>query len=396
MNETPRSNRLHIAFFGKRNSGKSSLINALTSQTISVVSDVPGTTTDPVLKAMEIHGIGPCVFIDTAGLDDEGQLGELRIKQTLRVMERTDIALMVCTDGDITREMQWAGRLKEKDVPVIWVLNKCDLLDVPQQTMRQIEQICGQVPLPVSAKQRQGTEEIHRRIAQLLPDETMNRGLLGGLVEEGETVMLVMPQDMQAPKGRLILPQVQTIRELLDRKCLVMSCTTDKMDQMLQALARPPRLIITDSQAFKTVYEKKPKDSRLTSFSILFAQYKGDIDYFLKGAEAIGRLTEDSRVLIAEACTHAPMTEDIGRVKIPNMLRKRIGGGLQIDVVSGNDFPEDLSPYSLVIHCGACMFTRKYVLNRIASAKEQHVPMTNYGVAIACLTGILDKVEITH
>lgn len=396
MNETPRSNRLHIAFFGKRNSGKSSLINALTSQTISVVSDVPGTTTDPVLKAMEIHGIGPCVFIDTAGLDDEGQLGELRIKQTLRVMERTDIALMVCTDGDITREMQWAGRLKEKDVPVIWVLNKCDLLDTPQQTMRQIEQICGQVPLPVSAKQCQGTEEIHRRIAQLLPDETMNRGLLGGLVEEGETVMLVMPQDMQAPKGRLILPQVQTIRELLDRKCLVMSCTTDKMDQMLQALARPPRLIITDSQAFKTVYEKKPKDSRLTSFSILFAQYKGDIDYFLKGAEAIGRLTEDSRVLIAEACTHAPMTEDIGRVKIPNMLRKRIGGGLQIDVVSGNDFPEDLSPYSLVIHCGACMFTRKYVLNRIASAKEQHVPMTNYGVAIACLTGILDKVEITH
>ena len=396
MNETPRSNRLHIAFFGKRNSGKSSLINALTSQTISVVSDVPGTTTDPVLKAMEIHGIGPCVFIDTAGLDDEGQLGELRIKQTLRVMERTDIALMVCTDGNITREMQWAGRLKEKDVPVIWVLNKCDLLDAPQQTMRQIEQICGQVPLPVSAKQRQGTEEIHRRIAQLLPDETMNRGLLGGVVEEGETVMLVMPQDLQAPKGRLILPQVQTIRELLDRKCLVMSCTTDKMDQMLQALARPPRLIITDSQAFKTVYEKKPKDSRLTSFSILFAQYKGDIDYFLKGAEAIGRLTEDSRVLIAEACTHAPMTEDIGRVKIPNMLRKRIGGGLQIDVVSGNDFPEDLSPYSLVIHCGACMFTRKYVLNRIASAKEQHVPMTNYGVAIACLTGILDKVEITH
>lgn len=396
MNETPRSNRLHIAFFGKRNSGKSSLINALTSQTISVVSDVPGTTTDPVLKAMEIHGIGPCVFIDTAGLDDEGQLGELRIKQTLRVMERTDIALMVCTDGNITREMQWAGRLKEKDAPVIWVLNKCDLLDAPQQTMRQIEQICGQVPLPVSAKQCQGTEEIHRRIAQLLPDETMNRGLLGGLVEEGETVMLVMPQDLQAPKGRLILPQVQTIRELLDRKCLVMSCTTDKMDQMLQALARPPRLIITDSQAFKTVYEKKPKDSRLTSFSILFAQYKGDIDYFLKGAEAIGRLTEDSRVLIAEACTHAPMTEDIGRVKIPNMLRKRIGGGLQIDVVSGNDFPEDLSPYSLVIHCGACMFTRKYVLNRIASAKEQHVPMTNYGVAIACLTGILDKVELTH
>ncbi len=394
MNETPRSNRLHIGLFGKRNSGKSSLANALTGQLVSVVSEVPGTTTDPVFKSMEIHGIGPCVFIDTPGFDDEGDLGGLRIKQTSRALERTDIALMVCTDENIGEELRWSRLMKEKNVPVIWILNKCDLREEPGPVMRRIEEQCGQVPLPVSARHQQGIEDIRRSLIQALPDETMSQGLLGGMVKEGDVVMLVMPQDIQAPKGRLILPQVQTIRELLDRKCLVMSCTTDNMDQMLKVISRPPELIVTDSQVFKTVYGKKPEGSRLTSFSILFAQYKGDIDYFLEGAKAISRLTEQSRVLIAEACTHAPMTEDIGRVKIPSMLRKRIGEGLRIDVVSGNDFPDDLSPYDLIIHCGACMFNRRYVLNRVASAKCQHVPMTNYGVAIACLSGILDKIEI--
>ena len=394
MNETPRSNRLHIGLFGKRNSGKSSLANALTGQLVSVVSEVPGTTTDPVFKSMEIHGIGPCVFIDTPGFDDEGDLGGLRIKQTSRALERTDIALMVCTDENIGEELRWSRLMKEKNVPVIWILNKCDLREEPGPVMRRIEEQCGQVPLPVSARHQQGIEDIRRSLIQALPDETMSQGLLGGMVKEGDVVMLVMPQDIQAPKGRLILPQVQTIRELLDKKCLVMSCTTDNMDQMLKVISRPPELIVTDSQVFKTVYGKKPEGSRLTSFSILFAQYKGDIDYFLEGAKAISRLTEQSRVLIAEACTHAPMTEDIGRVKIPDMLRKRIGEGLRIDVVSGNDFPDDLSPYDLIIHCGACMFNRRYVLNRVASAKCQHVPMTNYGVAIACLSGILDKIEI--
>lgn len=393
MNETPRSNRLHIGLFGKRNSGKSSLVNALTGQAASLVSEVPGTTTDPVSKAMEIHGIGPCVFIDTAGFDDEGTLGELRIGQTLRALDRTDIALMVCTDEHIDDELQWSRRMKEKDVPVVWILNKCDLPENGGQTMRSIEKQCGQVPLLVSAKSRKGIEDVRLRIRQLLPDETMEQGLLGGLAEEGDTVMLVMPQDIQAPKGRLILPQVQTLRELLDRKCLVMSCTTDKIDRMLQALSSPPKLIITDSQAFKTVYGKKPAESRLTSFSVLFARHKGDIGYYMEGARAISRLTEQSRVLIAEACTHAPMQEDIGRVKIPAMLRKRIGEALQIDIVSGNDFPDSLASYDLIIHCGACMFNRKHVLNRIASAKRQHVPMTNYGVAIAFLSGILDKIE---
>lgn len=393
MENTPRSNRIHIGIFGKRNSGKSSLINALTGQEIAVVSDFAGTTTDPVYKAMEIHGLGACVFIDTAGLDDEGELGALRIKQTMRAMERTDIALIVCTDDQIDQEVQWSKWLKEKNTPILWILNKADLHADSEQIARRIEKRCGQMPLIVSARNREGMEEIRRSMIGQFPDETMERGIVGRLVSAGDVVMLVMPQDIQAPKGRLILPQVQTIRELLDRKCLVMSCTTENITSMLQALVEPPKLIITDSQVFKTVYELKPEASRLTSFSVLFAQYKGDIDYYIEGANAISQLTEKSKVLIAEACTHAPLTEDIGRVKIPRMLRKRIGEGLQIDMVSGTDFPEDLSSYDLVIHCGACMFNRKYVLNRVAQARNQHIPMTNYGVVIAYINGILDKID---
>lgn len=393
LQDTPRANRIHIGLFGKRNSGKSSLINALTGQEVAVVSEYAGTTTDPVYKSMEIHGIGPCVFIDTAGLDDEGELGELRVRQTLRAMDRTDIALLVCTDADVSREKQWKDMLAEKNIPVIVLLNKSDLLEDPLATARAIEQQLQQVPLIVSAAHKSNIEDIRRALIGKQPDETMSTGITGRLVKENDVVLLVMPQDIQAPKGRLILPQVQTLRELLDRKCIVSCCTTDKLQATLGALAQPPALIITDSQVFKTVYEQKPPESRLTSFSVLFAQYKGDIDYYLEGANAIDRLTEQSRVLIAEACTHAPLTEDIGRVKIPAMLRKRFGQGLTIDIVSGADFPEDLTPYQLVIHCGACMFNRKYVLQRIAQARKQQVPMTNYGVTIAYVQGILDKID---
>lgn len=393
LQDTPRANRIHIGLFGKRNSGKSSLINALTGQEVAVVSEYAGTTTDPVYKSMEIHGIGPCVFIDTAGLDDEGELGELRVRQTLRAMDRTDIALLVCTDADVSREKQWKDMLAEKNIPVIVLLNKSDLLEDPLATARAIEQQLQQVPLIVSAAHKSNIEDIRRALIGKLPDETMSTGITGRLVKENDVVLLVMPQDIQAPKGRLILPQVQTLRELLDRKCIVSCCTTDKLQATLGALAQPPALIITDSQVFKTVYEQKPPESRLTSFSVLFAQYKGDIDYYLEGANAIDRLTEQSRVLIAEACTHAPLTEDIGRIKIPAMLRKRFGQGLTIDIVSGSDFPEDLTPYQLVIHCGACMFNRKYVLQRIAQARKQQVPMTNYGVTIAYVQGILDKID---
>ena len=330
------------------------------------------------------------MFIDTAGFDDEGKLGNLRIEQTLRAVERTDIALIVCTDSNIEQEIQWSNRLKDKKIPIIWILNKSDILENAEAEMLAIEQKTGQVPLLVSARLKQGIEPIRQSIQDKMPDESQQTSILGKLVKSGDIIMLVMPQDIQA----LILPQVQTIRELLDRKCIVMSCTTDKLDETLRALANPPQLIITDSQVFKTVYEKKPEATKLTSFSVLFARYKGDIDYFIQGANTIEQLTESSKVLIAEACTHAPLKEDIGRVKIPRLLRTRIGSGLQIDIVSGTDFPQDLSGYDLIIHCGACMFNRKYVLNRVNSAKEQHIPMTNYGVTIAYLAGILDKITI--
>lgn len=399
---TPNANRLHIALFGKRNSGKSSLINALTGQDTALVSDTPGTTTDPVQKAMEIHGIGPCLFIDTPGFDDEGELGNRRIERTWKAVEKTDIALLLCAGGgsaeetgepDFTEELHWLEQLKAKNIPTILLINKADIRKNTASLAIRIKETFGSQPIPVSAKEKTGVELIRQAILEKLPEDFDQQSITGSLVTEGDLVLLVMPQDIQAPKGRLILPQVQTIRELLDKKCLIMSCTTDKLRETLQALSHPPKLIITDSQVFKTVYEQKPEESRLTSFSVLFAGYKGDIRYYVKSASAIGSLTESSRVLIAEACTHAPLSEDIGRVKLPHLLRKRIGEKLSIDIVAGTDFPQDLTPYSLVIHCGACMFNRKYVLSRIERARLQNVPMTNYGVAIAFLNGILNQIE---
>ena len=392
LNNTPTANRLHIALFGRRNSGKSSLINALTGQDTALVSDIPGTTTDPVSKAMELHGIGPCVIIDTPGFDDEGTLGEMRIERTLKAIERTDIALLFCEESELQVEKKWMQQLKAKNIPVILVLNKTDIRKNIPSIIEEIESVLLQKPVVVSAKEKKGLEDIHLAILEKLPQDFEQPSITGDLVSENDLVLLVMPQDIQAPKGRLILPQVQTMRELLDKKCLIMSCTTDKLSQTLKALAYPPKLIITDSQVFKTVYEQKPAESLLTSFSVLMAGYKGDIRQFIEGASAIDRLTESSCVLIAEACAHAPMTEDIGRVKIPRLLRKKIGDGLHIDMVSGSDFPKDLSGYDLIIHCGACMFNRKHVMNRLESASSQQVPMTNYGITLAHLMGILDKI----
>ena len=392
LNNTPTANRLHIALFGRRNSGKSSLINALIGQDTALVSDIPGTTTDPVSKAMELHGIGPCVIIDTPGFDDEGTLGEMRIERTLKAIERTDIALLFCEEDDLQEELAWMQQLKAKNIPVIPILNKADIRKDIESTTDTIRQILHQKPLIVSAKEKQGMEEIRLAILEKLPQDFEQPSITGDLVSENDLVLLVMPQDIQAPKGRLILPQVQTMRELLDKKCLIMSCTTDKLPQTLKALAYPPKLIITDSQVFKTVYEQKPIESQLTSFSVLMAGYKGDIRQFIEGASAIDRLTENSHVLIAEACAHAPQTEDIGRVKIPRLLRKKVGEGLHIDMVSGSDFPKDLSKYDLIIHCGACMFNRKHVMNRLEQASTQQVPMTNYGITIAHLMGILNKI----
>ena len=393
LNETPSANRIHIGFYGKRNSGKSSLINAFTGQQVAIVSDVAGTTTDPVYKPMEVHGLGPCVFIDTAGVDDVGELGKMRVEKTEKAAEKTDIAVLLFSGEEYQAELEWFHYFKEKHTPTLCVLSKADTLTDSDSIAAQLREETKQEILVISSKSKEDIEKFKEELIRLVPDDYGEETITGALVEEGDLVLLVMPQDIQAPKGRLILPQVQTIRELLDKKCRVVCCTTDQIEGTLSSLAAPPKLIITDSQVFSTVYAQKPAASLLTSFSVLFARYKGDIDYFVESAAAIGQLREDSRVLIAEACTHAPVGEDIGRVKIPAMLRKRIGPALRVDVVAGTDFPADLTPYDLVIHCGACMFNRRHVLSRVAQARAQHVPMTNYGVAIAYLQGILDKIE---
>lgn len=394
LSSTPSANRVHIGLYGKRNSGKSSLINAITNQETALVSDFAGTTTDPVYKAMEIHGIGPCMLIDTAGFDDEGELGRLRVEKTRQALEKTDIAVLVFDGRPVTEEKEWLSLLKQKKTPILAVVNKLDLLENPQAYADTLKRDYGLSPVLVSTKTREGIDKVREELIRLLPEDYEQESITGHLVSQGDCVLLVMPQDIQAPKGRLILPQVQTIRDLLDHRCLVMSCTTDKLDEALSALKQPPKWIITDSQVFKTVYDKKPKESRLTSFSVLFANYKGDLSEFVQGAAAIESLTEHSKVLIAEACTHAPLSEDIGREKLPRMLRNKVGQGLAVDIVGGPAFPEDLSGYDLIIHCGACMFNRRHVMSRIDRAKSQGVPITNYGVAIAKLSGILDKIDL--
>lgn len=392
---TPKANRLHIGFFGKRNSGKSSLINAFTGQNVSIVSFVAGTTTDPVYKAMEIHGLGACVIIDTAGFDDVGELGEIRVEKTKLAAEKTDIAVITFCGDDIAKELQWVNYFKQRNTPVLPVLTKADLSEGLDGFAETVRAETGINPIIVSAKTGQGIDKLKNGLVRLMPADFEAESILRDLVSENDSVLLVMPQDIQAPKGRLILPQVQTIRELLDKKCIVTSTATDKLDEALSCLKQPPKLIITDSQVFDIVYSKKPKGSLLTSFSVLFAAYKGDIDSYVKGAKAIDSLQENSKVLIAECCTHAPLAEDIGREKIPKLLRKRVGEGLTVDIVSGTDFPTDLTDYDLIIQCGACMFNRKYVLSRIGRANEQNVPITNYGIAIAYIKGILDKVSLT-
>lgn len=392
LSETPRSDRLHIAIFGRRNSGKSTLVNAITGHDTALASPVAGTTTDPVYKSMEISGLGPCVLIDTAGFDDEGALGALRMERTRQVMDKTDIAVVVFSGEDLSMETAWVNALRKKKLPIVAVVNKADLGD-PAPLARRIAEDLGLEPVTVSALEKRGIGELLDALRRELPPDWESPDLTGGLARENDLVLLVMPQDIQAPKGRLILPQVQVTRALLDRGCVVTSVTADKLDAGLAALGKAPDLIIADSQVFPLVYPKKPPQSRLTSFSILMAMSKGDIRVFVEGAEAIDRLTENSRVLVAEACTHAPLKEDIGREKLPRMLRKKVGEALQIDIVSGPDFPKDLSRYDLILHCGGCMFNRRYVLARLERAARAGVPITNYGVALAKLAGILDQVD---
>ena len=388
LQETPAAQRLHIALYGRRNAGKSSLINALTGQQVALVSPVAGTTADPVKKAMELHPIGPVLFIDTAGYDDEGELGQLRVEATRDTLTRADVALLVIAGQPSEEDLGWAQQLQAQNTPFLVVQTKGDLA-APAQLPPDL----AQRAVAVSSATGDGIEALRAALTALVPEDFGRQDLTRGLCSAGDVVLLVMPQDIQAPKGRLILPQVRTIRHLLDLKCTVVSTTNHGLDGALAALSAPPKLIITDSQCFPLVAAKKPEQSLLTSFSILMAADKGDIDAFAQGAKAIGTLTQHSRVLIAEGCTHAPLEEDIGRVKIPRLLRRRVGQGLQVDVVAGSDFPHDLTGYDLVIHCGGCMFNRAYVLSRLAQAQRQGVPMTNYGVAIAYLTGILEQVS---
>ena len=395
LNDTTRGNRLHIGLFGRRNAGKSSLINALTGQSVATVSAVPGTTTDPVYKAMELHGVGPVVFIDTAGFDDEGELGQLRVEKTEQAARETDIALLLFSGLDMAEELKWLAIFRRQKTPVILVVRCADEREAAGEALtKAVEEATGICPLQVSAVKKQGLEELRQELIRVLPEDYEQPSITGDLCQAGDLVLLVMPQDIQAPKGRLILPQVQTLRELLDKGCQALCCTTDRLQDTLARLKEPPQLIITDSQAFKEVYPLKPQGTLLTSFSVLFAAFKGDMDYFLAGAEKLLQLKESAHVLIAEACTHKPLQEDIGRVKLPRLLRKKIGDGLQIDIVSGKDFPENLRGFDIIIHCGACMFNRKLVLSRVKACREQGVPMTNYGLAIAALLGILSRVAL--
>lgn len=380
------SERIHIALFGRCNSGKSSLFNALAGQEFVIVSELAGTTTDPVSKAIELPGIGASVLIDTAGLDDNSELGRMRVLQTQRVLDKTDIAILLFTpDGDFSIEIELLEELKLREIPVLLVVSKAELI-IDDAIRNHISSVCGEEPLLVSAKTLFGVDNLIKSIAQkCVRDERL---ITDGVCNAGDLVLLVMPQDAQAPKGRLIKPQVEVLRELLDRGCRAMCCTTDGLSAALASLSSSPKLIITDSQAFSEVSKLKPDETVLTSFSILFARYKGDIDLFREGAAVLNKLTQSSRVLIAEACTHVPQHEDIGRVKLPRLLRQKIGEGLSIDIVGGADFPDDLSQYDLVIHCGACMFTRRHVMSRVARVQKQGVPITNYGIALAVLKNV--------
>ena len=390
MYNTPKSNRLHISIFGKRNAGKSSLINAITNQSLSVVSDIPGTTTDPVSKSMELLPLGPIVLIDTAGLDDTGSLGELRINKTKEVIDKTDLGVLVfdACDKNLEDELKWYGDLKQKNIPVIGAINKIDLCKNNYNFIKSHFDIPF---VEISAKEKINISGLKKLLIENAPIDFEMPTILGDIIKPKDKIVLVAPQDIQAPKGRLILPQVQIIRDILDNDGLALTVKDTELTDILTALKEEPSLVITDSQMFKKVNELIPKHLRLTSFSILMARYKGDLDLFVKGAKIINTLKPNDKILIAEACTHHQLKGDIAREKIPSLLEKKVGGKLDIVNITGVDFPEDLSEYKLIIHCGSCMFTRKQLLSRLEHVKNQHIPITNFGVALAELNGILDR-----
>ena len=391
MRTAPKGMRLHIGLFGRRNVGKSALLNAVTRQDVSIVSDAAGTTTDPVEKPMEMLPIGPVLFIDTAGIDDVGALGAMRVQRTRQVFDRTDVGVLVVAEewGDFEESI--LAELRGREMPVIVVFNKGDLCEPKPAVLASLDQL-GVPIVRAVALRGEGVLDLREALIRAAPEEFVNApAIVGDLVPPGELVVLVVPIDLEAPKGRLILPQVQSIRDLLDHDAYCMVVKDRELPVALARLNRPPALVVTDSQAFLKVADDTPIDVPLTSFSILFARYKGDLGEFARGTAAIERLAPGDRILVAEACSHHPIGDDIGRVKIPHWLTQYVGGRLQFEHVQGHDFPDDLDGYKLVVHCGACVHNRRAVLSRIMRCRRAGVPITNYGLTIACSLGILER-----
>ncbi|WP_125152407.1 [FeFe] hydrogenase H-cluster maturation GTPase HydF [Clostridium rectalis] len=393
MNDTTKGNRLHIAIFGRRNVGKSSIINALTNQRVSIVSDKAGTTTDPVYKAMELLPLGPVMIIDTAGVDDdEGEIGLLRLKKTEQIIEKTDLAILVFNFNvdDLYYEKAWYKQLRKKKIPIIGVINKVDNINTEVDIYKYNREF--QIPfIKVSALKNINIDKLKEKIIENSPVDFEMPALVGDIINKGDIILLVAPQDIQAPKGRLILPQVQTIRDLLDNDAIVITIKDSQLEYVIKQMKIKPNLVITDSQIFNKVNKLLPEDVNFTSFSILMARFKGDLETFIQGAMAIEKLKPLDKVLISESCTHHALKGDIAREKIPNWLREKVGANLQITFSSGVDFPENIREYKLIIHCGGCMFNRKQMMERICKAKSYGIPITNYGTAIAYMNGILNR-----
>lgn len=393
MQKTPKGLRLQIAIFGRRNVGKSSILNALTRQEVSIVSDIAGTTTDPVEKPMELLPIGPVLFIDTAGLDDTGALGGLRVEKTYKIFERADIILLVTEANKWTEyEERILEEAKQRNTPILVVLNKSDLFPGEDLAKKLVKEKVSYTKICAKNCGWEITVKVKNEVIKLLPKDWINPiPIISDLIEKGDLIVLVIPIDKEAPKGRLILPQQQTIREILDKKAACLIVNEKDLLVSINNLKQKPKMVVTDSQVFGEVFSQVPSDILVTSFSVLFARCKGDLEEFVKGSQEIDRLNSDDRILIAEACTHHPIADDIGRVKIPGWVRSRVGRRIDFDIYSGHDFPRDLKQYKLIIHCGSCMLNRKETLSRIYEARAQNIPITNYGIAIACLHQGLER-----
>ena len=400
LNNTPSADRIHIGIFGKRNAGKSSLINAITGQDLAIVSDVAGTTTDPVLKAMELLPLGPVVMIDTPGLDDDGDLGQLRIRKSYQILNKTDIAVLVtdATIGITDEDLAILKRIREKEIPYVVVRNKIDALDANETISKVFHSpslpegwLTDKNYISVSSQTGQNIYELKELIAKQVPSENITLKIVGDLLSPNDLVVLVVPIDSAAPKGRLILPQQQTIRDILEAGAISVVTRESELKHTLSSLAQKPRMVITDSQAFKEVSKDTPEDILLTSFSILFARYKGNLQSNVEGARTLEHLKDGDKILISEGCTHHRQCEDIGTVKLPRWIENYTGKKLEFSFTSGTEFPLDLSDYALIVHCGGCTLNEREMKYRLKCAKDQNIPMTNYGIAIAYMNGILER-----